>query len=171
MSAIAASACQWRADAGGAAAAEQCLAFLDQIGIELDRIADHEAQLLDGLAIVEGRLLIDPAVPVWPSDLLHEAGHIAVCASEARARLGPVEADGGDEMAALAGSYAASLQCGVSLDLLFDDGGYRGDSAMLREAFASGAYVGVPMLGFFGLCDPDGHPADHPFPPMKRWLR
>lgn len=163
--------CLWREEGGGLEVAERCLAFLERIGIAVAPMGDAQAQLLDGLAIVEGRLLIDPKVPVWPSDLLHEAGHIAVCAPDARARLGPVEADGGDEMATLAWSYAASLECGFSLDQLFHDGGYRGDSTALRTAYASGSHIGAPMLGFWGLCDPHGHPADHPFPTMKRWLR
>ncbi len=121
--------------------------------------------------MLEGRLLIDPETPVWPGDLLHEAGHIAVSAPGNRRSLGPIEANGGDEMAAIAWSYAAAQECDVSLEHLFHDGGYRGDSAMLREAFASGSYIGAPMLGYFGMTDPDGHEADHPFPSMIRWLR
>lgn len=171
MTAIDPAQCLWRAEGGGEDAARRCLAFLDRIGIVTARLEGAEAQLLDGLAIIGGRLLIDPAVPVWPSDLLHEAGHIAVTAPEDRAALGPIIADGGDEMAAIAWSYAAARECGMPLDQLFHDGGYRGDSAMLREAFASGATIGAPMLGYFGLCDPDRQPGDHPYPAMKRWLR
>lgn len=162
---------RWRTDGGGEDTARRCLAFLDRIGITTGRLGSGEAQLLDGLAILGGRLLIDPEVPVWPSDLLHEAGHIALAPAEDRAALGPIIADGGDEMAAIAWSFAASRECGVPLGQLFHDGGYRSNSAMLREAFASGAYIGAPMLGYYGLCDPAGHPGDHPFPAMRRWLR
>lgn len=162
---------RWRAEGGGEDAARRCLAFLDRIGIATGPLSGGEAQLLDGLAIIGGRLLIDPDVPVWPGDLLHEAGHIAVADPGQRPALGPIVADGGDEMAAIAWSYAAARQCGLPLDQLFHEGGYRGDAIMLREAFASGAKIGSPMLGFFGLCDPDGQPGDHPFPAMKRWLR
>lgn len=171
MTAVTAEACRWREEGGGVEVAARCLAFLDRIGIETGWLEGREAQLLDGLAIVEGRLLIDPEVSVWPGDLLHEGGHIAVAAPEARPMLGPVEADGGDEMASIAWSYAAALECGISLDHLFHNGGYRGDSDMLKTAFASGSYIGAPMLGFFGMTDPHGFPADHPFPAMKRWLR
>ena len=70
--------CLWREEGGGAEAAARCLAFLEEVGIEVDWIGpDDEAQLLDGLAIIGGRLLVDPETPIWPSDLLHEGGHIA----------------------------------------------------------------------------------------------
>lgn len=123
------------------------------------------------MAIVKGRLLIDPNVPVWPDDLLHEAGHIAVAAPADRASLGPVEADTADEMAAIAWSCAAARLCDVNLQFLFHSGGYRGDSESLKAAFSSGSYIGSPMLGYFGMTDPDGHEADNPFPGMIRWLR
>jgi hypothetical protein len=171
MSAINAADYLWRDEAGGEEAARKCVAFLARVGIETGPLAEGEAQLLDGLAIIEGRLLIDPAVPVWPGDLLHEAGHIAVADPAIRPTLSQIEPEGGDEMGAIAWSYAASLECGMPLDLLFHDGGYRGGSQSLRDAFASGSYVGAPMLGFWGLCDPHGQPGDHPFPTMKRWLR
>ena len=161
----------WRAEGGGEGAARRCLGFLDRIGIATGPLEEGEAQLLDGLAIIGGRLLIDPAVPVWPGDLLHEAGHIAVADPETRATLGPIVADGGDEMATIAWSYAAARECGLPLEHLFHEGGYRGDAIMLREAFATGATIGAPMLGYWGLCDPDRQPGDHPFPTMQRWLR
>lgn len=168
---VTASQCSWRDEGGGLEVAQRCIAFLDRIGLETGWLGGREAQLLDGLAIVDGRLLIDPDIPIWPGDLLHEGGHIAVADPAIRPTLGPVEADGGDEMAAIAWSYAAALECGVSLEHLFHNGGYRGDSEMLRTAFASGSYIGAPMLGYWGLCDPSGLAGKHPFPSMIRWLR
>ena len=162
---------QWRDEGGGEAIASRCHEFLNRIGIEYGILKGREAQLLDGLAILEGQLLIDPNTPVWPGDLLHEGGHIAVAHPDTRPSLGPIEADGGDEMAAIAWSYAAAKACDVSPDCLFHDGGYRGDSETLRTAFASGSYIGAPMLGSFGMTDPHGYEVDHPFPTMIRWLR
>jgi hypothetical protein len=161
----------WRDEAGGEAAARRCLAFLSRIGIEVGPLEEGKPQFLDGLAINRGRLLIDPTVPVWPGDLLHEAGHIALADPDQRPTLDLIAADGGDEMGAIAWSYAAALACDLPLDQLFHDGGYRGGSQSLREAFASGAYVGAPMLGYWGLCDPDRQAGGQPFPQMKRWLR
>ena len=60
--------CLWREEGGGAEAAARCLAFLEEVGIEVDWIGpDDEAQLLDGLAIIGGRLLVDPETPIWPA--------------------------------------------------------------------------------------------------------
>ena len=40
--------CLWREEGGGAEAAARCLAFLEEVGIEVDWIGpDDEAQLLD----------------------------------------------------------------------------------------------------------------------------
>ncbi len=171
MTAGSAASFQWRKEGGGEGVASRCLEFLDRVGIEYGILDGREAQLLEGLAILDGKLLIDPHTPVWPGDLLHEAGHIAVSAPEERARLGPIVPDGGDELATIAWSYAAALACDVSPNCLFHEGGYRGDSETLRTAFASGSYIGAPMLGSFGMTDPHGFEADHPFPTMIRWLR
>lgn len=174
MSRVSASACRWRDEGGGEAAAARILPFLEEIGIAVDWIGDAKQQLLDGLAIIEGRILIDPETPVWPGDLLHEAGHIAVVAADDRATLGPLEADPTDEMAAIAWSYAASLPCGLPARQLFHDGGYRGDSAKLAQSFAVGHYIGAPMLGVYGMTADlrtalaEGKPA---FPALGRWLR
>ncbi|QUL37718.1 hypothetical protein [Erythrobacter sp. JK5] len=171
MTTIDAARFRWREHGGGDAVAARCLDFLTGIGIECAPIGDEQAQLLDGLAIVGGRLLIDPAIAVWPGDLLHEAGHIAIAAPEERSSLGPIGPDGGDEMAAIAWSYAAACACDVSLEQLFHDGGYRGESETLRTAFADQGYIGAPMLGYFGMTDPHGIAGKHPYPSMIRWLR
>ena len=166
---------RWVETGGGADVAARCLAFLAQVGIAVGPLSDpRQAQLLGGLAILGGRLLIDPATPVWPGDLLHEGGHIAVCDPALRPTLGPIAADGGDEMAAIAWSFAAAWACGVTLDQLFHDDGYSGDAATLRENFGAGRYFGVPLLACWGMTrDPQGRAAgDGPvFPAMRRWLR
>ncbi len=174
MTASDAAAYRWREDGGGTAAAARCLTFLDEVGIETGPIGDAQAQLLDGLAIVGGRLLIDPETPVWPGDLLHEGGHIAVADPALRPTLGPLDPDPTDEMMAIAWSYAASRVCALPPRQLFHDGGYRGDSAKLASSFALGHYIGAPMLGYYGMTADlktaiaQGIPA---FPAMRRWLR
>jgi len=174
MDKVTAAACTWHEDGGGEVAAARILPFLEEIGIDVDWIGDAKEQLLDGLAIVEGRILIDPDTPVWPGDLLHEAGHIAVVDAAVRPTLGPLEADATDEMAAIAWSYAASLPCELPMRHLFHNGGYRGDSAKLRASFATGHYIGAPMLGLYGMTADlrtalaEGLPA---FPALSRWLR
>lgn len=175
MTKVTAAQCQWREEGGGEDAAARCLAFLEKVGIEVDWIgAGDEPQLLDGLAIINGRLLIDPETPVWPSDLLHEGGHIAAAAPEHRPTLGPIEPDPTDEMMAIAWSFAAARRCDLPLKHLFHSGGYRDDSAKLIQSFAMGHYIGAPMLGYYGMCADmqtaiaQGTPS---FPNMIRWLR
>jgi len=174
MDQVTASACTWRDEGGGEAAAARILPFLEEIGIAVDWIGAEKEQLLGGLAIVNGRLLIDPETPVWPGDLLHEAGHIAVVDAADRPALGPIDADPVDEMAAIAWSYAASFPCEVTPRQLFHDGGYRGDSAALIASFATGHFIGAPMLGLYGMTADlrtalaEGLPA---FPVLSRWLR
>lgn len=86
----------------------------------------------------------------------------------------PLEPDPTDEMMAIAWSFAASKQCDISLTQLFHEGGYREDSASLRNAFATGQYIGAPMLGYYGMTA-DLHTAMaqgiESFPGMSRWLR
>ena len=176
MSAVTAAACRWHEDGGGKAVAQRCLEFLEQVGIGVDWFGETEGErLLDGLAIVQGRILIDPETPVWPSDLLHEGGHVAVCPPEQRASLGPLVADPVDEMMAIAWSYAASRECDVTLAQLFHSGGYRTDGPALRQSFSVGCFIGVPFLEQIGMCTSDlgealaqGVPT---FPGMIRWLR
>ncbi|MBB3034764.1 hypothetical protein [Alteriqipengyuania lutimaris] len=175
MSRVTAARCAWREEGGGAEAATRCLAFLDHVGIEVDWIGEgDETQLLDGLAILGGRLLVDPDTPIWPSDLLHEGGHIAVAPSDKRATLGPLEPDPTDEMMAIAWSFAAARQCHLPLKHLFHSGGYREDGAKLIQSFATGHYIGAPMLGYYGMCaDMQTALAQGvaSFPNMIRWLR
>jgi hypothetical protein len=59
------------------------------------------------------------------------------------------------------------------LDLLFHPAGYKGEAAMLRENFASGRYIGVPILEWRGMTDyrQAGLAVGTPrYPVMKKWL-
>ncbi len=156
--------CSWH-EPGGQPAAQAIVAFLDQIGLTVGIGANLGETFLSGLAIRGGEIAIDPAVRVWPGDLLHEAGHIAVTEAAARAELDQPPADGGTEMAAIAWSVAAAHACGVGLDVLFHQEGYKGDAAWLRGAFEAGKPFGVPLLTWYGLT------SDAEFPAMRRWLR
>ncbi|RZK31474.1 MAG: hypothetical protein EOO61_17980, partial [Hymenobacter sp.] len=61
--------------------------FLGQIGIETREQAITEPMFLPGLLIQNGVLLIDSAQLLYPGDILHEAGHIAVSLPEDRPQL------------------------------------------------------------------------------------
>ena len=148
-------------------------AFLDGIGIELEA-ARVDGSVLPGMTVFRGRVRIDPAVPGYPGDLLHEAGHVAVCDPAKRASLEWLEANPGEEMAAIAWSVAGAPACGLPHEVVFLDDGDLGAAESFRENFAANRTLGVPMLAWYGMtaevhrAKERGIPA---FPAMTRWLR
>ncbi len=148
--------------------------FLERIGIAvvLGTVAGDTA--LPAMTVRNGALLVDLARLAWPGDLLHEAGHIAVTDPALRATLSDVSSDPGEEMAAIAWSYAAAIAIGIDPKLVFHEHGYRGGGGWLADNFNQGHYVGVPMLEYFGMAarkaDADATGVAT-FPHMLRWLR
>lgn len=146
--------------------------FLRRIGMPVEVVSLNEETFLPGVAIAAGTLRVDAARLTWPGDLLHEAGHLAV-SDPARLDEG-VSDDPGEEMAAIAWSYAAALELELAPDILFHAGGYRGGARALIENFAEGGYVGVPMLAMWGLTR-EPHRAKamgaRPYPHMLAWRR
>jgi hypothetical protein len=156
------------------AEAAAIVAFLRGIGIGVRVESLPAKSFLPGLMVREGSLVVDPSRLDWPGDLLHEAGHIAVTAPELRGALCDVADDAGDEMAAIAWSWAAAMAIGIRPEVLFHEGGYRGGSKAFIENFSAGRFLGVPMLQYCGMSvEPhrarsEGLP---PFPHMLKWLR
>ncbi|MES2988683.1 MAG: hypothetical protein V4808_12320 [Pseudomonadota bacterium] len=148
------------------------VAFLEGIGIPVTLSAADTDSFLPGIAIQNGGLVMDPA-RCFPGDLLHEAGHIAVTDPAARAE-GIISDDPGDEMAAIAWSYAAALAIGIDPRVVFHDEGYRGSAATIAQNLGEGRSFGSPMLQYYGLCA-EPHQAERlglaPYPQMSRWLR
>ena len=164
--------CRW-IEPGGLDAALRIGAFLQEIGIEVE-VGPVEGSVLPGMTVRRGRICVDPDIPAYPGDLLHEAGHVAVSDPATRDAIEAIEADPGDEMAAIAWSVAAAHACGIPLETLFFDEGYRGGAVALRKAFTGRAAVGVPMLASFEMTA-EPHRAEEwgvpAFPAMSRWLR
>lgn len=156
--------CQWH-EPGGLAAAEKIANFLAVAGIPVKLTPLTGQRFLPSLAVDCGTIQIEPGGAAWPGDLLHEAGHIAVMDAQRRELPGEVGADPADEMAAMAWSAAAARACELSLEVLFHEAGYKGESGNMIEAFADGPGPGVPMLDWYGMTAPEG------FPAMARWLR
>jgi hypothetical protein len=150
------------------------LAFLDEIGIPVRIGHLTDGSFLPGMAVRAGCLCVDPGRFFHPGDLLHEAGHIAVTEPGLRPGLDAVADDPGEEMAAIAWSYAASVAIGLAPHILFHPAGYRGGSAAMIDNFTNGRDVGVPLLEWFGMtmsprsARRDGGPL---YPQMRRWLR
>ncbi|MES2441934.1 MAG: hypothetical protein V4574_03825 [Pseudomonadota bacterium] len=150
------------------------VAFLERIGIPVIVEPVPEDSLLPGATVRRGALVFDPERLPYPGDLLHEAGHIAVTDPAVRGTLDAVADDPGEEMAAIAWSYAAALEIGVDPGLVLHEHGYRGDGASILANFEQGKYFGVPLLGYFGMtaeakfAEARGMEA---YPRMARWLR
>ena len=144
---------------------DRILEFLTTIGLEV-RLEPIEAPtVLPGITVDHGALVVDEARLSYAGDLLHEAGHLAVVPAAERGELTVnVGADGGNEMAALAWSYAAARHLGLAPEVVFHDDGYRGGARTLVENFEEGRYVGVPILVWRGLTSTEAYPS------MERWL-
>ena len=155
-------------------ATTEILAFLDRIGIPVLFEALGEDTLLPAMTVRGGVLVLDAARLAWPGDLLHEAGHIAVTDPGVRATLSEFPSDAAEVMAAIAWSYAAAIEFGIVLKIVFHDDGYRGGGGYLADAFSSDLFPGMPMLRWFGMTL-DRRTAEErgvaPFPHMLRWLR
>lgn len=153
----------------------QMIQFVRSIGLPVAFGEVATDAFLPGVAIANGGLLIDRAQLRYPGDLLHEAGHLTMLTPQERslcsARL-PV--DGGQEMGAIAWSYAAAVHLGLDAEVVFHGEGYKGDAASLRDNFQQGHYLGVPYLQWLGLSwEPHQAVARGvvPYPAMRRWLR
>jgi len=147
--------------------------FLQHLGIEVLFSSLNEAIFLPGLLIRQGKLIVDLDKLLYPGDLLHEAGHIAVTAPDKRTELtGDVHRCGhgpGEEMAAIAWSWAASLKLDIAANVLFHPDGYKGASQHYIDVFESGQGFGFPLLVYWGLTNPPGQPKG--YPAMSKWIR
>ncbi len=150
---------------------DQIAVFLRGIGIGVSAATLEGPTPCPGVIARRGVLHVDAARLAWPGDLLHEAGHVAICDPARRGALDDVGDDPAEEMAAIAWSYAAARQLGLDPAIVFHEGGYRGWSEALIEGFAQGGAPGVPMLQWFGMTLAARAAATPPFPHMLRWLR
>lgn len=151
------------------------LNFLTEIGIPHKLSTLENNTFLPGLELQQGTLHIDADKLISPTDILHEAGHIAVALPEHRPlmtgdlMLAKTEREG-EELAAIVWSYAAALHIGLDADTLFHSEGYKGEGDWLAEQYQRGNYLFLPLLVWMGLCDnPDGN--GNGYPKMKKWLR
>ena len=149
--------CSWH-EPGGQSAAQAIVSFLGRIGLSVRIGADLGETFLPGLAIKGGEIVVDPAVRVWPGDLLHEAGHVAVTETAVRAKLDQPPVDGGTEMAAIAWSVAAAHACAIPLEVLFHSDAYKGGAANLVADWEAGQPFGVPLLAWYGMTSAEAFP-------------
>ena len=153
--------------------------FLQTKGIRLIEAPIPEDTFLPGIRLGPDCIYVDYDRLKYPGDLLHEAGHLAVATPENRQKAGTAQQlpdwpDAGEEMAAILWSYAAALESGTSLDLLFHEDGYKGGSEWLKQSLMDGNYIGLPMLEWIGLAAGPQLAAEknvEPFPHMIKWMR
>jgi hypothetical protein len=157
-----------------AASTEAIVAFLDDIGLPVRFTDITEPTFVPGIRIEGGQLTVDETRMLYPGDLLHEAGHLALLPAGQRAAItGDVGGDGGFEMGAIAWSYAAALHLRIDPAIVFHPEGYRGASQSLLESFGAGSYIGLPILQWLGLA---ARPAKvdaagaAPYPRMLKWV-
>jgi hypothetical protein len=146
--------------------AKRICAFLVTIGLPVRAGAVPGPSFLPGIAIEDGVLIVDEDRLLYPGDLLHEAGHLALLPRDARRTVhGDAGDDGGLEVGAIAWSYAAAVHLGIDPAVVFHEAGYRGASQSILENFKAGRYIGVPIMEWVGLTTAETYPA------MHTWLR
>ena len=152
--------------------------FLKEIGIDIIEKELGET-FLPGLELGPDCIYIDYNKLLYPGDILHEAGHLAVTIPSERKLVGTVEISKdwptqGDEIAALLWSYAALHHLQLPAEFVFHPNGYKGSSEWFISNFTSGNYMGLPLLEWMGLClgkEKAEKEQKMPFPAMQKWIR
>jgi hypothetical protein len=152
---------------------ERLATFVRGIGIEVRAATLPADTFLPGLDIRDGAILVDEARLAQPGDILHEAAHLAV--ADPMERNAPqLTPTAGDELTAIAWSYAALRYLELDPAIVFHTDGYKGGSEAIIENFTAERYFGVPLLQLYGMsCEPRqaAEKGVAPFPAMLRWLR
>jgi hypothetical protein len=123
--------------------------------------------------------LVDEQKLLYPGDLLHEAGHLAIAPKDLRNNLsGEIELPEFNsyeiESGADAWSYAALLYLDLEPHFVFHSNGYQGKSENLIFGFSVGVYPGANVLIRAGLAAARENAVKlgvAPYPQMLKWLR
>lgn len=158
---------------------EKCISFLNSIGIKTIFRKIETDSFLPGLLIENGMIIIDKDTLEHAGDILHEAGHIAVVQTAHRHRLTEKNLikrsnREGEEMMAIAWSYAACMHLEIDPFFVFHEQGYRGGSKDITDSCSKNDYMGLLMLQALGMTT-DGKQAESEsipsYPHMIKWLR
>lgn len=159
---------------------ERIVEFLLEIGIPVTfGSVPSDKEFLPGICISNGGLIVDKATLKYPGDILHEAGHLAVVPSKERQFIDGVldtntDKSAGEEMMAIAWSYAAAVHLNIDPLIVFHENGYKGSGETIVKNFSEGRYFGLPMLQWVGLTLDNKNAAEknqQPYPSMLSWLR
>ncbi len=157
---------------------KKVLQFLNEININVIE-KELGTTFLPGLDLGPNCIYIDYNNLLYPGDILHEAGHLAVTTSVERKLIGTAEISSewpthGEEIAAILWSFAAAKYLNLPLEFIFHPNGYKNDSDWLISNFSNENYIGLPLLEWMGLClgnelaAKEGKAA---FPAMLKWMR
>lgn len=155
------------------------IAFLRDIGIQVTYGSVNDETFLPGIEVVDGGLVVDESRLMYPGDLLHEGGHLAVTSQRARPLMqGMVEITDANpqvvEVEAICWSYAACVHLDIDPRIVFHKHGYHGRSESLLLNFEMGVFLGVPGLEAAGMSlspSTAARTGKKPFPAMQKWLR
>ncbi len=158
--------------------------FIAGIGLPIRESALPDDTFLPGIRLHEGGLVVDPQKLLWPGDLLHEAGHLAILPADIRAAahddlVDALDIEHAGEQEAMAWAYAATVALRIPSEVLIHPGGYKGRSSEILSMYAFGIYPGLRGLCALGLAASPGFSAGEGvqpsvqahYPQMLRWLR
>jgi hypothetical protein len=158
---------------------EKVLIFLTEIGITIIEKELDETTFLPGVSLGPNCIYVDFAKLLYPGDILHEAGHLAVTTATERELIGtdampkdwPTQ---GDEIGAILWSYAAIYHLELPLEFVFHTNGYKNNSDWFISNFSNENYIGLPFLEWIGLTLSKKRAkieSKASFPIMLKWLR
>lgn len=158
---------------------QQILQFLEEIGITVKEKTLPDATFLPGIAIGSNCLEIDFERLLYPGDILHEAGHLAVTPSTERPLIGtdamPAEwPSQGDEIVSMLWSFAALTHLKLPIEYVFHAHGYKNESPWLIENYTQENFIGLPLLEWMEMTLTKENAeklGKDPFPVMQKWLR
>lgn len=157
---------------------KKVLLFLNEIGIDVIE-KELNTSFLPGLSLGPNCIYIDYPKLLYPGDILHEAGHLAVTTSSERNFVGtnematewPTQAE---EIGAILWSFAAANHLQLPLEFVFHPNGYKNASDWFISNFSDQNYIGLPFLEWIGLTfskDQAIKEGKEAFPIMQKWLR
>nr|WP_315222906.1 hypothetical protein [uncultured Flavobacterium sp.] len=157
---------------------KKILLFLDEIGLQTIE-KKLENTFLPGLSLGPDCLYIDFEKLLYPGDILHEAGHLAVATSEERKLAGTPEMSPewppqSEEIGAILWSFAAANHLELPLEFVFHPNGYKNASEWFISNFSNKSYIGLPFLQWIGLTlgeEKASEEKKESFPIMQKWLR
>ena len=169
---------------------DRTVSWLRGIGLDVQVVDGMErATFISHVDVQDGVLVIDRECP--PSNLLHEAGHLAIMPAQfrplasgdleevTRAMLelcGELQPDEPlyraiiqtSDPEATAWAWAAGLAIGLEPKVIILDDEYDGDGADVRGAVSVHCHPGIHGLAHAGFCRVRGEPR---YPTLKMWLQ